>query len=52
MIYKDSKKIRNNIAANGMKKYHKYMNSEIVSNFIIQRTFKINSKQKYIWEKK
>ena len=52
MIYKDSKKLRDDIAARGMKKYHKYMNSKIVSNFIIQRTFGINSKQKYFWENK
>ena len=52
MIYKDSKKLRDDIAARGMKKYHKYMNSKIVSNFIIQRTFGTNSKQKYFWENK
>ena len=52
MLYKDLKTIRDNIAAKGMKKYHKYMNSKIISNFIIQKTFGKNSKQKYIWEKK
>ena len=52
MIYKDSKKLRDSVAAKGMKKYHKYMNSKIVSNFIIQKTFDKNSKQKYIWEQK
>ena len=52
MIYKESKQLRDTIAAKGMRKYHKYMNSKIVSNFIIEKTFGYSSKQKYIWEKK
>ena len=36
----------------GMKKYHKYMNSEIVANYIIQRTLNLKSKKQYIWDKK
>ena len=52
MLYKESKLLRDTIAVNGMKKYHKYMNSKIVSNFIIQRTLGKSSKKKYIWEKK
>ena len=52
MIYKNSKKLRDYIAYRGMRKYHKYMNSKIVSNFIIEKTLGKNSKQKYLWENK
>ena len=51
MLYKEAKRLRDAIAEKGMKKYHKHMNSKIVSNFIIQRTFGKSSKQKYIWER-
>ena len=51
MYFKDKNKIRNKIAMNGMKKYHKFMNSKQVSNYIIQKTLNIKCKKKYIWEK-
>ena len=38
------------IAKKGYLKYHKYFNSNLVSKFIIEKTFGLNSK-KYFWEK-
>lgn len=52
MFYKDNAKVRNRIAKKGMEKYHKYMNSKIISEFIINKTFDINFKKKFLWEKK
>ena len=51
-FYKNSNNLRNKIAENGMKKYHKYMNSKIIASFIIDKTFNINKKKKYFWENK
>ena len=34
--YKNNDSLRNKIAMRGMQKYHKYMNSEIVADYIIQ----------------
>ena len=45
MYFKDKNKIRNKIAMNGMKKYHKFMNSKQVSNYIIQKTLNIKCKK-------
>ncbi len=50
--YKNSAYLRNKIAKNGMKKYHKYMNSEKVASFIIDSTFDTKFKKKYFWENK
>ena len=50
--FKDNDKLRNRIAENGMKKYHKYMNSKVVSEFMINKTFNINKKKKFFWENK
>ena len=50
--YKNNNKLRNNIARKGMLKYHKYMNSEKVASFIINKTFNIDYKTKFYWEKK
>ena len=50
--YKVNDKMRNRIAKNGMKKYHKYMNSMIVSKYMINKTFHINKKEKFFWENK
>tara|TARA_B100001057_G_scaffold500585_1_gene616506 strand:- start:1737 stop:3854 length:2118 start_codon:yes stop_codon:yes gene_type:complete len=47
--YKKDNKTRRNIARNGKKKYMKYFNSNIVSQFIIDKTFDLKSKNKYIW---
>ena len=50
--YKNAKDLRNRIAKNGMKKYHKYMNSLIISKYILNKTFNINKKEKFFWENK
>lgn len=50
--YKTANKLRNDIAKNGMKKYHKYMNSKIVSKFMINKTLNINNNEKFFWENK
>ena len=44
-------KLRKKIAKKGRVKYHKYFNSKIIAEYIINKTFKINAK-KYFWEKK
>ena len=38
------------IAKAGKKKYLKYFNSELVSDFLLSKTFDYKSKKKYIWE--
>ncbi len=48
--YKKDTKSRNQIAKNGKKKYMKYFNSDIVSQYIIDKTFDLKKKNKYIWE--
>ena len=50
--YKANDKLRVRIAKNGMKKYHKYMNSMIVSKYMLNKTFDINQKEKFFWENK
>ena len=50
--FKTANKLRDRIAKNGMKKYHKYMNSKIVSKYMINKTFNINKKEKFFWENK
>jgi len=47
--YKKNNKERNLIAKNGKKKYFKYFNSNIVSQYIVDKTFEIN-KSKTFWE--
>ena len=47
-INKDDK-LRRSIAKNGKDKYAKYFNSNLVANFIIDKTFDINNKNKYLW---
>ena len=50
--YKANDKLRNRIAKNGMKKYHKYMNSMIVAKYMIDKSFNMKNKQKFFWENK
>ena len=50
--YKNSDKLRNKIAKKGMLKYHKYMNSKLVAEYMIDKTFDINHKKKFFWENK
>ncbi len=52
IFYKDNIKVRNKIAKKGMEKYHKYMNSKIVSEFIINKTLGIYPNKKFFWENK
>ncbi len=47
-ITKDDR-LRVRIARNGKMKYFKYFNSEIVADFIINKTFEINNNKKYYW---
>ena len=42
-------KLRRSIAKKGKIKYTKYFNSNLVANFIINKTFDINNKIKYLW---
>ena len=51
MISKDEK-LRKKIAKKGKDKYFKYFNSNIVADFIINKTFEINNKKKYLWHDK
>ena len=45
---KDNKK-RKEIARNGKNKYMKFFNSDIISQFMIDKTFDFKQKNKYIW---
>ena len=49
--YKKDKKIGKKIAERGRNKYLKYFNSEIISDFIISKTFDFKNKNKFIWNK-
>ncbi len=49
--YKKDKKVGKKIASQGRKKYLRSFNSEIVSDFIITKTFGFKNKNKYIWNK-
>ena len=44
-------KLRKKIAKNGKLKYMKYFNSNLVAEYIINKTLKLTSKEKYLWEK-
>ena len=45
-------KLRKRIGKKGKDKYFKYFNSNIVADFIINKTFQINNKKKYLWHDK
>ena len=49
--YKKDKKEGKKIAKAGKKKYLKYFNSTLVSEFIIRKTFNQNLQNRFIWEK-
>ena len=49
--YNKDKKIGKKIAKQGRLKYHKYFNSDLVSDFIISKTLDIKSNNKFIWDK-
>ncbi len=44
-------KLRKLIARNGKNKYMKYFNSDLVSQYIIEKTLDIKSNKDYLWEK-
>ena len=50
-INKDDK-LRRSIGKKGKAKYAKYFNSNLVADFIINKTFDINNKNKYLWHDK
>ena len=43
-------KLRKKIAKKGKEKYFKYFNSNIVADYIINKTFEFKTKKKYFWE--
>jgi len=47
--YKKDDKLRRRIAKNGRDKYHKYFNSDLVAKYIIEKTYDIKSKSKFLW---
>jgi len=47
----ENEKLRKLIGQKGKAKYMKYFNSTLVADFIINKTFNINSKKKYLWHK-
>ena len=49
--YKKDNYQRKLIAKNGKNKYMKYFNSNVVCEFIINKTFDLHSKNKFLWEK-
>ena len=53
LIWKCSdEKLRKTIGKNGKEKYFKYFNSNLVADFIINKTFNFNNKKKYLWHDK
>jgi glycosyltransferase involved in cell wall biosynthesis len=43
-------KLRKKIGKNGKEKYTKYFNSDLVSRFILEKTFDVTASKKYFWE--
>ena len=43
--------LRKKIAKNGKKKYMSHFNSNKVADYIISKTFDVNYKNKFYWEK-
>ena len=48
--YKKDTKQGKSIAKRGREKYHKYLNSELVAKYIVDKTFDINKKSKFLWD--
>ncbi len=48
-ISRDDKK-RRSIAKNGKEKYMKYFNSDLVAEYIINKTMNINNKRTFLWQ--
>jgi hypothetical protein len=49
--YKKDSKERRKIAKRGRDYYLKYLNSTLVADFILSKTFDIKSKNNFVWEK-
>ena len=47
----EDEKLRKTIGQKGKSKYMKYFNSTLVADFIINKTYEINSAKKYLWHK-
>ena len=43
-------KLRKSIARNGKKKYMKYFNSNLVAEYIVNKTLEVNKNKRYFWE--
>ena len=50
-FYSKNTKLRNKIAKSGRNKYHKYFDSKIIAQYMINKTMSYKSKQKFIWDK-
>ena len=49
LFYKNNKKLLKKIASNGYKKAHKIFNNNLISDFIVKKTFGYNIINKYVW---
>ena len=49
--YKKDTKQGKKIARAGRKKYHKYFNSDLISDYITTKSLDLKSKRKFIWDK-
>ena len=47
----NDEKLRRKIAKMGKYKYMKYFNSNLVADYIINKTLDIKKRNKYLWEK-
>ena len=45
-------RLRRTVAKKGKEKYLKYFNSNLVAEFIINKTFEINNNKNYLWHNK
>ena len=48
--YKKDSKNRKLIAKNGKNKYFKYFNSNLVSDYIVKKSFDIKGGNKFLWD--
>tara|TARA_Y100000591_G_scaffold265295_1_gene238818 strand:- start:767 stop:1102 length:336 start_codon:yes stop_codon:yes gene_type:complete len=47
----EDEKLRKSIGRRGKEKYMKYFNSNLVADFIIEKTLDLKNKKKYLWHK-
>jgi glycosyltransferase involved in cell wall biosynthesis len=48
--FRENDSSRKKIARKGQEKYFRYFNSNLIANYIIEKTFNFKSKQHYLWE--